>query len=166
MKLNLVGKIGMIALLAMFLGPAGSVSAHGQWANPTGVSATTIPMSARIQPQALARLLQSKSAKKPLIIQVGSYMLYREAHILDSEYAGPASQEAGLSLLRQKVGRLARNTPIVIYCGCCKWPHCPNIGPAYKMLHEMGFTRLKALYLADNFGTDWVNKGYPVATAK
>jgi hypothetical protein len=25
----------------------------------------------------------------------------------------------------------------------------------------MGFTNVKALYIANNFGTDWVDKGYP-----
>jgi hypothetical protein len=164
MKLTFVAKMGAIVFLAMLMGPAGAASAHGQWADPAGVSATTIPMSARIQPAALNQLLHTKGARKPLILQVGSYMLYGEAHIPGSEYAGPGSEAAGLNLLRQKVGSLARNTPIVIYCGCCPWTHCPNIGPAYKVLHEMGFTNLKALYLANNFGTDWVSKGYPVAT--
>ena len=27
----------------------------------------------------------------------------------------------------------------------------------------MGFTNVKVLYLANNFGADWVDKGYPVA---
>jgi hypothetical protein len=27
----------------------------------------------------------------------------------------------------------------------------------------MGFTNVKVLYIADNFGKDWVDKGYPVA---
>jgi hypothetical protein len=26
----------------------------------------------------------------------------------------------------------------------------------------MGFTNVKALYLANNFGADWADKGYPV----
>jgi hypothetical protein len=30
----------------------------------------------------------------------------------------------------------------------------------------MGFTRVKALYIADNFGTDWVDKGYPAANTR
>ena len=51
---------------------------------------------------------------------------------------------------------------IVLYCGCCPWGRCPNVGPAYKLLLDMGFTRVKVLYLADNFGADWVNKGFPV----
>jgi hypothetical protein len=27
----------------------------------------------------------------------------------------------------------------------------------------MGFTNVKVLYIADNFGTNWVEKGYPTA---
>jgi hypothetical protein len=27
----------------------------------------------------------------------------------------------------------------------------------------MGFTNLKVLYISNNFGADWVEKGYPVA---
>jgi hypothetical protein len=27
----------------------------------------------------------------------------------------------------------------------------------------MGFTRVKVLYIADNFGDNWVKPGYPVA---
>jgi hypothetical protein len=26
----------------------------------------------------------------------------------------------------------------------------------------LGFTHVKVLYIADNFGDDWVNPGYPV----
>jgi thiosulfate/3-mercaptopyruvate sulfurtransferase len=26
----------------------------------------------------------------------------------------------------------------------------------------LGFRNVKALYIADNFGTDWIEKGYPV----
>jgi hypothetical protein len=89
-------------------------------------------------------------------------MLFAQAHITGSEYVGAGSQQAGLQQLQNRVGPLARNTFIVIYCGCCPWNRCPNLGPAFKLLHDMGFTRVKVLYLADNLGTDWVNKGYPV----
>ena len=30
----------------------------------------------------------------------------------------------------------------------------------------MGFTHLKVLYIADNFGANWVAKGYPVAKGR
>lgn len=31
-------------------------------------------------------------------------------------------------------------------------------------LRAMGFTNVKALYLADNIATNWRDKGYPMAT--
>jgi hypothetical protein len=30
----------------------------------------------------------------------------------------------------------------------------------------MGFTNVKVLYLANNFGADWVDKGYPVESSR
>jgi thiosulfate/3-mercaptopyruvate sulfurtransferase len=162
MRMDWVRRSGVIAVIAVVFCLAGPVHAHGQWAFQAG-SAASLPSSALVQPQALIRVLRAKGSEKPLIFQVGSNLMFREAHIPGAEYAGPGSQDAGLSLLRQRVSQLKRNTAIVIYCGCCPWSHCPNIAPAYKMLQGMGFTSVKALYLADNFGTDWVNKGYPVA---
>jgi len=50
----------------------------------------------------------------------------------------------------------------VIYCGCCPWDRCPNIKPAFEELAKMGFTRVKALYLAENFKVNWTDAGYPV----
>jgi hypothetical protein len=33
---------------------------------------------------------------------------------------------------------------------------------AYEQLLHLGFTNVKVLYIAQNFGQDWVQKGYPV----
>jgi rhodanese-related sulfurtransferase len=90
-------------------------------------------------------------------------MLFLQAHIPGSEYAGAAGTEAGLQQLRKRVDSLPRNKFIVLYCGCCPWNHCPNVKPADDSLHAMGFTNVKVLYIADNFGTNWVEKGYPTA---
>ncbi len=125
-------------------------------------STLTIPMAQVLQPEALRHLLQTAGADKPLILQVGSHLLYAEAHIPGSEYVGQGSQPAGLQQLQNRVSSLPRKKLIVLYCGCCPWIRCPNLGPAFAKLHEMGFTNVKVLYLADNFGTDWANKGYPV----
>jgi thiosulfate/3-mercaptopyruvate sulfurtransferase len=89
--------------------------------------------------------------------------MFDQAHIPDSEYAGPGSRDEGLNLLRERVKPLAKARFIVLYCGCCPWGRCPNVGGAYKMLHDMGFANVKVLYIAQNFGADWVSKGYPVA---
>lgn len=126
-------------------------------------SALSVPQAQLIQADALSRLLQAKEADQPLVLQVGSHVLFDQAHIPGSLYAGPGSQPAGLQLLQSTVARLSKKKFIVLYCGCCPWDRCPNVGPAYKQLHDMGFTNVKVLYLADNFGSGWVGKGYPVA---
>lgn len=125
--------------------------------------ASLIPASRLINPDELVRVLQSSKGTKPLMMQVGSHVLYSQAHIPGSEYIGAASTENGLQQLRKRVESLTRNKFIVIYCGCCPWSHCPNVKPADDALHALGFTNVKVLYIANNFGTDWVDKSYPVA---
>jgi len=125
--------------------------------------ASLIPASRLINPDELVKILQTAKSEKPLTIQVGSHVLYTQAHIPGSEYIGPASSESGLQLFRKRMEPLPRNKFIVLYCGCCPWSHCPNLKPAADALHAMGFTNVKVLYIANNFGADWVDKGYPVA---
>jgi thiosulfate/3-mercaptopyruvate sulfurtransferase len=120
-----------------------------------------IPAAQLITPEALSKSLQS--SHKPLLLAVGPHSLYAQAHIPGSEYMGAGSSEAGQQKLRERVKALPHNTAIVIYCGCCPWGHCPNMRPAFQELKAMGFTNVKALYITDNFGADWVDKGYPVA---
>lgn len=138
---------------------------HPAFAQKEHVPASSIPIADLIQPADLAATLQSTSPK-PLVLQVGSHILFAEAHIPDAEYAGPTNQDAGLQLLKNRVANISKDTPIVLYCGCCPWERCPNIAPAYNLLHGMGFTHLKVLYIADNFGANWVAKGYPVAKGR
>ncbi len=114
-----------------------------------------------IDPEDLLSELQSQQGEKPLVFNVGPSILYMQAHIPGSEYVGATSDKQGLERLRTRVKTLPRNQPIVVYCGCCPWSHCPNVRPAYNELQRMGFTNLRVLYLADNFGVDWVDKGYP-----
>ncbi len=129
-------------------------------------SATSIPDSALIQADALNRLLKPGAKEKPLVLQVGSRLMFAEAHIPGSEYAGPGSQATGIQSLESEVSSLPKDKAIVLYCGCCPWGRCPNVGPAYKRLHDLGFTKVKVLYLANNFGDDWVSKGYPAVKGK
>ena len=124
--------------------------------------AASIPTADLMQPADLAANLESASAPKPLILHVGFRKLYTQAHIPESEYVGAANDDAGLQLLRSRVAKLTKDTAIVIYCGCCPWSDCPNIAAAYDALHALGFTQVKVLYIADNFGDNWVNLGYPV----
>ena len=161
MKMLTLGS-GMIAMLVTLASPV----VFPQFVPPNnGVapeSAFSIPQAQLIQPEALNRLLQADGAEKPLVLQVGSHVLFAEAHPPGAEYAGPGSQPAGIQLLQNRVNALSRKKLIVLYCGCCPWNRCPNVGPAFAKLREMGFTNVKVLYLADNFGTNWVEKGYAV----
>jgi thiosulfate/3-mercaptopyruvate sulfurtransferase len=126
-------------------------------------AAASIPTADLIQPAELAANLKSAAVPKPLILQIGFRNLYAQAHIPDSEYIGAAKEDAGLDQLRNRVAKLSKDTAIVIYCGCCPWSHCPNVAAAYDALHALGFTQVKVLYIAENFGDNWVNQGYPVA---
>jgi thiosulfate/3-mercaptopyruvate sulfurtransferase len=153
----------MAAVGLLFL-PA--IRATGQWAMPQPASANAIPAAQLIQPADLNRILRASGAGKPLILQVGSRIMFDQAHIPGSEYVGAGSQAEGVATLRGRVASLSRETFIVLYCGCCPWNRCPNVGPAYQLLRGMGFTHVKVLYLPGNFGDDWANKGFPVASGR
>jgi thiosulfate/3-mercaptopyruvate sulfurtransferase len=122
--------------------------------------ASTIATERLVQPAQLAEQLAGKGAK-PLVLQVGFRTLYDQAHIPGAEYAGPGNTPAGLEVLRSRVAAVPHDASIVIYCGCCPWSRCPNIAAADEALHGLGFSNVKVLYIAENFGTDWVDKGYP-----
>ncbi|MGA9527089.1 MAG: rhodanese-like domain-containing protein [Terriglobales bacterium] len=116
-----------------------------------------------ITPAELNDILKATGSKdgKPLVFQVGSHMLYEQAHIQGSEYIGAGNTAEGLRALAARVSKLSKGTPIVLYRGCCPWSHCPNVNPAYDALRQLGFRDVKVLYIANNFGADWVDKGYP-----
>src|SRR5262245_56258595 len=110
---------------------------------------------AMIQP---AELADDLARTKPAVFQVGPNVLYRSKHIPGAVFAGPGSKPEGIALLKAAVEKLPRDREIVIYCGCCPWANCPNMQPAYEALRAMGFTKVKGLYLADNFKTNWIDK--------
>ncbi len=153
-------RIAGLATLALFIGFA---QCSAQYTPSTGPgSAYSVPQAQLIQPEALDRLLQSKGTDKPLLLQVGSRLLFDEAHIVGSVYVGAAAQPDGIQQLRNTVAKLSKTKFIVLYCGCCPWNHCPNVGPAFQLMHDKGFINVKVLYLPNNLGADWVAKGYPV----
>jgi len=156
MKRTVMKTLKTFVFAFIFLSPSTPASAQH-------LPASSIPTADLIQPAELAANLNNTSLPKPLILQIGFHNLYAQAHIPDSEYIGAAKEEAGLKQLRDRVAKLSKDTAIRIYCGCCPWSHCPNVAAAYGALHALGFTQVKVLYIAENFGDNWVNQGYPVA---
>ena len=141
-----------VLLAVLLLAPLSASAAPGD--------ALTIPAAVQIQPAELAAML--KAGDTPPMFQVGFSTMYQQAHIPNSQFAGPGNKDDGLLNLKSHVDGLPRDGLVVIYCGCCPWEKCPNIAAAYTQLIGMGFTKVKVLYLASNFGADWVDKGYPV----
>jgi len=117
-----------------------------------------------IQPEELVQVL--KGTRKPVVFYVGPRTIYAQAHIPGAENIGPVGRPEGLEKLRARAASMAKGSLVVIYCGCCPWDHCPNIRPAYTELKKSGFTNVRVLYLETSFGTDWKDKGFPVAAGE
>src|SRR5262245_19592629 len=122
-----------------------------------------IPPAQQIQPKDVAAKIASDS--KPAIFQVGPNVLYRSNHIPASIFAGPGNKQEGIDLLKAAVAKMPKDQEIILYCGCCPWDRCPNINPAIQALRAMGYTKVKAMYVAQNFKVDWVDHGYPIEKA-
>jgi thiosulfate/3-mercaptopyruvate sulfurtransferase len=109
-----------------------------------------------LAPADLALVINNPKAKKPVIFCVGPGAL-----IKGSQNMGPAQEKENLEKFRQALSLLPNDEPVVIYCGCCPFEHCPNIRPAFALLNEMKFSHAQLLNLEHNIHTDWVSKGYP-----
>ena len=117
-----------------------------------------------ITPETLFKELSGP--KKPTVVCVAFKILYNTGHVPGSLFFGPGRDQEGLEALKQWAASQPRNKPIVIYCGCCPWSHCPNVRPAFSLLKEMGFSQLQLVEIENDFGRDWRDKGYPVEKSK
>ncbi len=156
MRSTLTPPLALLGLALALLTPSSPTAADPK-------PAASIPAVDLIEPADFAARLQASSAQRPLILQVGFRALYVQAHIPGAEYAGPGNDESGLKGLTGRVTKLPKDTAIVLYCGCCPWTRCPNVAAAYEALRALGFTRVHVLHIVEDFGTNWVDPGYPVA---
>jgi len=118
------------------------------------------PESSLMQAADLASTIKS-GGKKPVIISVVFPVLHRAKHIPGAIFAGPGSKPEGIELLKKEVAGLAKDSEIVVYCGCCPMTQCPNLRPAFRTLKELGFTNVRVLSIPTNMHTDWYTKDYP-----
>jgi thiosulfate/3-mercaptopyruvate sulfurtransferase len=160
MRLSTALRHAGLAVLCLSFGAA--LAGRPAPPSPAVPADDAIPSAQLMPPEELVPLLGKTGADKPLVLQVGPHVFYAEAHPPGAEYAGPGNQESGLQALRDRVKTLPHDRFIVLYCGCCPWKKCPNVHPAYQQLTSLGFHNVKVMYIADNFGKDWVAKGYPV----
>ena len=108
-------------------------------------------------PAALVKVIKDSKAAKPLIFNTGTMRNIKGAIKL-----GPVSDYDGLQQFKAGVTKFSKDKEVVIYCGCCKMDHCPNVEPAYTHLKSLGFKKVKILNLQEDLIFDWVNKGYPM----
>lgn len=138
--------------------------AHGPIVDPWTAAQVISPadVAAKLSHEHMERA-RASWVGRAVILQVGFSVLYRSKHIPGAIYAGPASTAAGLAKLHAAVNGLSKEALIYIYCGCCPMNKCPNIRPAFLALQLLGFSNVHVLVMPDNFGKDWVARGYPVA---
>lgn len=105
----------------------------------------------------LAKILNDPKAPKPIMYSIGP-----GGNIKGSIEMGAAQEKENLDRLKAELNKLAKDTDIVIFCGCCPFKDCPNIRPAFKLFNEMKFTNHKLLNLSHNLKVDWIDKGYPM----
>jgi len=151
------GRLGLAAVLvlvAMSAACAGGSSGAADSGWPWGNDSVTPPDFAK-------ELAGASGPDRPVVVCTAPPFLYRIGHIPGSVLHGPASSPEGLDSLTKWADTLPRTANVVIYCGCCPLAHCPNLGPAYKTMKGLGFTRVRVLLIEDNFKTDWVDRGYP-----
>jgi hypothetical protein len=110
-----------------------------------------------IEPSELSATIKSNK-NVPVIFSVGP-----GAIIPNSKDIGMVKEADNLQKFRAQLDSLPKETPIVIYCGCCPFEHCPNVRPAIQLLKDMNFTNYKLLDLPHNVKIDWIDKDYPTS---
>jgi thiosulfate/3-mercaptopyruvate sulfurtransferase len=108
-----------------------------------------------MQPSELSTILKNDK-NIPVIFSVGP-----SATIPHSKNIGMIKEAENMKKFKDELSALPKDTPIVVYCGCCPYEHCPNVRPAIQLLKDMKFTNYKLLDLPHNIKMDWINKGYP-----
>ncbi|HEV2425841.1 MAG TPA: rhodanese-like domain-containing protein [Terriglobia bacterium] len=112
-------------------------------------------------------LLQALSKPtKPVVIAVTFRQLYDRGHVPGALYFGPGQNPVTIAALKEWAANQPKDEEIVIYCGCCPWPDCPNIKPPFALLKDLGFTRLRVVKIDTDFRRAWIEKKYPVEGSK
>jgi thiosulfate/3-mercaptopyruvate sulfurtransferase len=101
-----------------------------------------------------------------VLLHVGYAVLYRGGHIPGSRYVGPGSKPEGIQAMKAAMADIPRDRTVVLYCGCCPWNDCPNVRGAFRAARELGFEKLRLLYLPKSLKQDWIDRGFGVESGE
>lgn len=110
-----------------------------------------------MEPSVLANMIEK--GQKIRIYNIGVV-----EDIKGATHLGAASEKLNVEKLSKALKGLPKNEAIVVYCGCCPMDKCPNIRPAFQLLKDQKFTKAYLLNLTVNLKSEWISKGYPLAT--
>ena len=113
-----------------------------------------------VEPQELAAIISSPGSKEYVVFNIGAV-----EDIKGAKHIGPVSKTQNMDDFKMALQRLPKKTRVIIYCGCCPFTKCPNVGPAFITAQKLGFANVKILDLPVNLKTNWTAKGYPLAEA-
>ena len=108
-----------------------------------------------LEPSDLSSTIKSNK-NVPVIFSIGP-----GAIIPHSRDIGMLKETENMQKFKDQLSTLAKDSSIVIYCGCCPFEHCPNVRPAIQLMKDLNFTNYKLLNLPHNIKIDWINKGFP-----
>lgn len=154
-------KIYSLTICLLIVLSFAALKTQAQISNPVAPSLTaTNPWtdSQLMEPSVLAAQIKTGGKNLPLVLNIGAV-----EDIKGATHIGAVNDAKKLAKLKSMVASLPKNTPMVVYCGCCPFAKCPNIRPAFSELIKAGFTNVKLLNLSTNLKTNWIAKGYPLA---
>lgn len=143
----------VIMLFCVFAGKS-----NAQAVNPGTLQSNPWTANELLQPGILAQMINTN--KKVRIYNIGVVQ-----DIKGAINVGAASKKESLQKFAQSIKASPKDEMIVVYCGCCPFDKCPNIRPAFQLLKAQKFSKPYLLNLSTNLQTDWISKGYPLATA-
>ena len=126
----------------------------------------TIPTGQLMQPAELNySFLNAAGGEKPLVLQVGSHVLFTESHIKGAEYAGPGARDEGLKALRDRVSALPRDE-LYRYLLRMLPVGAARYRSGLQGADGDGIDACEGALPQNNFGADWAGKGYAVESGR
>ena len=144
LKMNFGKSITIISLLIILVCQKATAQNKVNWTNDD-----------LLEPSELSTKIKANK-DLPAIFSIGP-----GAIIPHSKDIGMVKEAENLQKFTDQLSTLAKNSQIIIYCGCCPFEHCPNVRPAIQLLKDLNFTNYKLLDLPHNIKVDWIDRGFP-----